>query len=1319
MNDGRDGRIITFYSYKGGVGRTMALANVAWILAANGHRVLASDWDLETPGLHRYFHPFLPPASIGSTTGLIDLFADFAEQARSGEEPEEDLYRRHVRVRPHAVSVDWAFPGGGALDFLSAGRQNRDFLATLASFDWDDLDERFLDALRRDLRRHYDYVLIDSRTGLGNAVEICTRDLPDVLVSCFTLNGQSLDGAAQTAHYIDQNAPGRGIRILPVAMRINDRKATAPALAAGRKLARSRFNGLPRGLSDAAAERYWADTQIPNREGYEYEEILATFGDPAGLPDSLLAAYERLTHAVTDGLVGPLPPLDETLRRYHLGSFVRSLSPDATPLVLSCVPQDRMWADWVGWVLTQSGFLVLPPVFAADTDAGTGAPPRTVALVSPAYLRSPQARSLREPTVGAGADDGPRPAEPVLLRAEEVQLTAPFSEYPVVELAGLDEASARAAVLRAVGGAAGEPKPGVPGPSFPHDVPAVWSAPARNPDFVGRDALLDRVHATLGVSRTVAVLAGPGHGAGRRYLATEYAHRFRADYDLVWWVPAATRHLAVSALARLARRLELPAGDGIEAAAQRVLTALTSLDSGLGSGLDSAAVPRRWLLVYDDAGAPGELAGLLPAGPGRVLITTRDPAWQDDRMDTLSLQATTRNESVELLRGRAPGLSRTEADQLAEYLGDLPLALHQAGVWLAATGTPARTYLQALDTMARNGEAGRPEQSPTAQPTRVAAAALRKASPAAYRLLQLCACLAPLPLPLDVVQGPAMLRALRPFDPSLHDPLQLGPLVRELSRFGLAGADQPGQVLRMPGLVQHLVRAELPAQELDAVRHDLHLVLSAAGPGQGTPDDWPGWAEFEQLWPHLDQSRAESCTDEATRAVLIERVRRTAQLGSPEAALELARRLDRAWTADAGPAAGPVAARAANAAVDPAAGAGWQTLALRRQSAAVLRQLDRYQEAHDLDLDTLARQQALLPAADPHILLGRAALSADLRMLGRFEAALDSARTTYQGFRDSFGPEHPQSLSAADALAVSLRLTGEYTAARDLHQATLASQTDALGAGHRSTLATRLGLARDLRETGDHRRAAELLDTDRGGWSDPDSAEALLAALGRSVALRRLGRYDQARSLLAAAYRRFPVPRPGAAPGRTGCAAALAGALCGAPDDPGRTVDLVAEVLRQHEALLGPQNPDTLALVHNLAVCLRASGEREAAHHEAERAVGGFLHALGDTHPSTLCARLTLINALADLGRFGEAVELGYACLKSLRERLGREHPDTALCRSNLAAVLSASGRGEAGDRLRREAVVTFSRLWGDSHAWTVRARAGQCTDRDLEPQLI
>ena len=74
------GRIVTFYSYKRGVGRSMALANVAWILAANGNRVLAIDWDLQAPSLHRYFRPFLTETELHETPGLIDTFWTFAAE---------------------------------------------------------------------------------------------------------------------------------------------------------------------------------------------------------------------------------------------------------------------------------------------------------------------------------------------------------------------------------------------------------------------------------------------------------------------------------------------------------------------------------------------------------------------------------------------------------------------------------------------------------------------------------------------------------------------------------------------------------------------------------------------------------------------------------------------------------------------------------------------------------------------------------------------------------------------------------------------------------------------------------------------------------------------------------------------------------------------------------------------------------------------------------------------------------------------------------------------------------------------------------------
>ena len=96
----RFGKIITFYSYKGGTGRTMALANLAWVLASNDKKVLLIDWDLEAPGLHRYFRPFLVDPELRNTPGLIDFIWDLAAEKVT---PTEDDGTEALRDSPTLV----------------------------------------------------------------------------------------------------------------------------------------------------------------------------------------------------------------------------------------------------------------------------------------------------------------------------------------------------------------------------------------------------------------------------------------------------------------------------------------------------------------------------------------------------------------------------------------------------------------------------------------------------------------------------------------------------------------------------------------------------------------------------------------------------------------------------------------------------------------------------------------------------------------------------------------------------------------------------------------------------------------------------------------------------------------------------------------------------------------------------------------------------------------------------------------------------------------------------------------------------------------
>src|SRR5450432_2922119 len=101
MSEPSQGQVVTFYSYKGGTGRTMALANVAWILASNGKQVLVVDWDLESPGLHKFFHPFLDESTVSATPGVVEIINDYASAAVSPGPRPGDWHLEYARMLPH------------------------------------------------------------------------------------------------------------------------------------------------------------------------------------------------------------------------------------------------------------------------------------------------------------------------------------------------------------------------------------------------------------------------------------------------------------------------------------------------------------------------------------------------------------------------------------------------------------------------------------------------------------------------------------------------------------------------------------------------------------------------------------------------------------------------------------------------------------------------------------------------------------------------------------------------------------------------------------------------------------------------------------------------------------------------------------------------------------------------------------------------------------------------------------------------------------------------------------------------------------------
>jgi len=199
---------VTFYSYKGGVGRTMALANVAALLAKQGRRVFLIDFDLEAPGLDAF-------DDLGCSNGHPGVVEYASEYLRTGKAPPLGDYVKECVPQYNTRGRIWLMP---------SGRKDHRYNHDRSNINWSDLYERFnglhfIENWKADVEQTYapDYVLIDSRTGLTDVGGICTLHFPQLVVLLYALNDQNIHGISHVARVIAKASTKGPLQILTVA----------------------------------------------------------------------------------------------------------------------------------------------------------------------------------------------------------------------------------------------------------------------------------------------------------------------------------------------------------------------------------------------------------------------------------------------------------------------------------------------------------------------------------------------------------------------------------------------------------------------------------------------------------------------------------------------------------------------------------------------------------------------------------------------------------------------------------------------------------------------------------------------------------------------------------------------------------------------------------------------------------------------------------------------------------------------------------------------------------------------------------------------
>lgn len=298
------GMIYTFYSYKGGVGRSMALANIGMYFYLQGYTTLLVDWDLEAPGLERYFEKRfnLNVSDIIERPGIIDLIKDYKELSlqplASEKVDEEQLF---PDLDKYLFALDQA--PKKKLFLLHAGRRSpgrpwSDYTSFVQAFDWANFYDEweggaFIDWLQEQFKQKADIILIDSRTGVTEVGGVATQHLADVVLLICGSNLENIESTARMARnfaseQVKEARNGRPLDIIVVPSRIDN--SDTDGYGEFLKRIEKTVTELP--VAKPETGHKLAETIIPYFPAFSYRETLI-FGDKEAerIADQLAESY--------------------------------------------------------------------------------------------------------------------------------------------------------------------------------------------------------------------------------------------------------------------------------------------------------------------------------------------------------------------------------------------------------------------------------------------------------------------------------------------------------------------------------------------------------------------------------------------------------------------------------------------------------------------------------------------------------------------------------------------------------------------------------------------------------------------------------------------------------------------------------------------------------------------------------------------------------------------------------------------------------------------------------------------------------------------
>ena len=810
------------------------------------------------------------------------------------------------------------------------------------------------------------------------------------------------------------------------------------------------------------------------------------------------------------------------------------------------------------------------------------------------------------------------------------------------------------------------------------------SRPMVTTNFVPRAAQNQLVDAVFSHNEPRTVLTGM-RGSGKTQLAASIASKCEDErWPIVAWIHAASRKDIIGDLYEFALRsgVNAPKDAPPEIIVRRFLDQLRSADAA-----DS-------LFVFDNVENLDDLKGLIPEGCDvRVIITTtRHLDWDSLGWHPITVGVFEREQSITLLCQRTGDTHRDAADQIAEALGDLPVAITQAATTAHNERYTLTEYLSRLNTLplAATIDKQEGEHYPQAISTALWLAckatidSIKKKNPtqgklSLHQMNTLCLLAAP-GVPITWLED---------YNDTENAKKSLSALLNS-SVCQISADGKKALIHQLQGRVFRENHLSAKTELNTAVSVAIRVLENISAHVGDTPDREQQETQnlIEQLSIIASQEYSLPLFTEPTIATILARTLQNAwRLGMHQIALTLINPLTKA---------------------SDILGVDHPDILASRNSLADAYLLEgQIEKAITLAQQNLKYSRKLLGDTHPATLASLNTLANASRDSGNLEDAASLLEKILADRIRILGPDHPDILTSRNSLAGTLQEMGKLSEAIILYEQNLEDSKRILGPSHPGTLTFRNNLAGAYQEVGRFEEAIILLEQnlkDRTRVLGPYHPDTLTSRNNLANAYQAAGRLDEAIALFEQTLedntRILSPHHPGTLTSRHNLADAYRD--MGRPDE---AIPLYEQNLEDRIHILGPHHPDTLASRNNLANAYQAAGRLNEAITLHQQNLQDSIHILGPHHPHILTTRNNLAVAYQDAGRIDEAITLQEQNLKDFKSLLVPNHPHILTARNNLAVTYHDAGRLDEAITLYEQTLIDLTRILGPNHPSTLTSR--------------